>query len=173
MALKLRVLRLKAQQFLVGASTAVVTAISTSGTLSENSDSVLPTQKAVKTYVDSAVVGGATIKGVEVFPMSFETGEQTTFRVYFPMKVTINKIRTEVVKALADIDAGTITCGNSTGASANGVTTHAASAALEDRQTAVPTTNNVVLADGYYYITSAKTTVGGKVLVSLEWTITS
>lgn len=154
-------------------SGAVVTKFDTDVTLAANSNNIVPTQKAVKAYVDTAVVGGIVIKDSIVVPMSFETGEQTTYRLYFPMKVTINKIRSEVVKALADTDAGTITCGNSTGASTGGVCTHAASAALADRQTATPTTNNVVLADGYYYFTSAKTTVGGKVLVSVEYTLTA
>ena len=156
------------------ASGATITEASIDGTLAGNSDAAVPTEKAVKTYVDTAVAGGITgPENVMMVPMSFETGEQTTYRLYFPMKVTINKIRSEVVKALADTDAGTITCGNSTGASAGGVATHAASAALADRQTATPTTNNVVLADGYYYLTSAKTTVGGKVLVTLEFTLTA
>lgn len=155
-------------------SGAIVTKIDTTGTLVANSDSYIPTQKAVKTYVDTAVAGGLTgPEDLQVFPMSFESGEQTTLRIYFPQKVTINKIRTEVIKALAATDSGTVTCGNSTGASANGVCTHAASAALADRQVASPTTNNVVLADGYYYLTTAKTTVGGKVMVSLEYTLTA
>lgn len=149
----------------------IISGISKSATLTENSDSYLPTQKAVKSYVDSAVTGKAT-KQVEVFDMSFETGEVGQYKFYFPNAVTINKVRTQVVKALADTDAGTITCGNATGASTGGVATHAASAAIGDAQTATPTTNNTVVADSYYYFTSAKTTAGGKVKVSVEYTIT-
>ena len=115
----------------------------------------------------------ALLKGCTTVPMSFETGEQTTTKIYFPMKVTINKIRGIVMKAVAGTDNGTVTCGNSTGASASGVITATASAALNTEYTVSPTTNNVVLADGYYYLTSTKTTPGGKVLVSLEWTITA
>ena len=115
----------------------------------------------------------ALLKGVTTVPMSFETGEQTTTKIYFPMKVTINKIRGIVMKAIAGTDNGTVTCGNLDGASANGVITATASAALNTEYTVSPTTNNVVLADGYYYLTSAKTTPGGKVLVSLEWTVTA
>lgn len=115
----------------------------------------------------------ALLKGCTTVPMSFESGEQTTTKIYFPMKVTINKIRGIVMKAIADTNNGTITCGNLTGASANGVITAIASAALNTEYSVSPTTNNVVLADGYYYLTSAKTTPGGKVLVSLEWTITA
>lgn len=115
----------------------------------------------------------ALLKGTTSFTMSFETGEQTTTRIYFPMKVTINKIRGIVMKAIAGTDNGTVTCGNSTGASASGVLTAIASDALNTEYSASPTTNNVVLADGYYYLTTAKSTAGGKILVSLEWTRTA
>lgn len=156
-------------------SGAIVTKIDTTGTLTANSDSYIPTQKAVKTYVDTAVAGGLTgPEDVTRLNMSFETGEQTTTKIYFPQKVTINKIRGIVMKALSATDAGTVTCGNSTGASASGVLTMAASSALNyEPAAASPTTNNVVLADGYYYLTTAKSTVGGKVLVSLEYTLTA
>lgn len=115
----------------------------------------------------------ALLKGITTVPMSFETGEQTTTRIYFPMKVTIGKIRGIVMKAIGGTDNGTVTCGNSTGASASGVLTATASDALNTEYSASPTTNNVVLADGYYYLTSAKSTAGGKVLVTLEWTVTA
>jgi len=115
----------------------------------------------------------ALLKGCTTVPMSFESGEQTTTKIYFPMKVTINKIRGIVMKAVAGTDNGTITCGNSAGDSANGVITAAASAALDTEYSVSPTTNNIVLADGYYSLTSAKSNPGGKVLVSLEWTVTA
>jgi hypothetical protein len=115
----------------------------------------------------------ALLKGVSNFTMSFETGEQTTTRIYFPMKVTIDKIRGIVMKAIAATDNGTITCGNSTGASTAGVITATASDALNTEYSVSPSTNNVVLADGYYYLTSAKSTAGGRILVSLEWTRTA
>ena len=115
----------------------------------------------------------ALLKGCTTVPMSFETGEQTTTKIYFPMKVTINKIRGIVMTEIADTDNGTITCGNSDGPSDNGVITAEESDALNTEYSVSPTTNNVVLADGYYYLTSAKANPGGKVLVSLEWTITA
>ena len=115
----------------------------------------------------------ALLKGRTTVPMSFESGEQTTTKIYFPMKVTINKIRGIVMKAVADTNNGTITCGNSAGDSANGVITAIASAVLNTEYLVSPTTNNIVLADEHYYLTSAKANPGGKVLVSLEWTITA
>jgi hypothetical protein len=172
MSLKLRTQRIKSQEF-EDKNGVTITQWDTTATLG-TSDVKIPTQKAVKTYVDTAVAGGVTYpEGLIVMPLSFETNEQMQTFIYFPMKVTINKIRSQVTKALAATDDGTITCGNSTGASANGVVTVAASAALEDDDTASPTTNNVVLADGYYYLTTAKSTAGGKVLVTLEYTLTA
>ena len=109
-------------------------------------------------------------KGIVTVPLSFETGEQTATKIYFPFAVTINKIRSIVMKAVAGTDDGTITGANSTGDSANGVVTVAASSALDTEDSASPTTNNEVAADSYYKLTSAKSTAGGKVLVTLEYT---
>ena len=218
-------------------SGAVVTKFDTDVTLAANSNNIVPTQKAVKAYVDSSVTspdivgstnesftvdydavtgkikiqptGGSVDKTMTItnealtdnrtitfpnvtgtvalaadipsvlleevrdVPMSFETGGQMTMKVYFPYKVTINKIRGIVTKAIAGSDNGTITCGNSTGASTTGVITATASDALAVEYSVTPTTNNVVLADGYYYLTSAKSTAGGEVLISLEVTRTA
>ncbi|HQM07402.1 MAG TPA: hypothetical protein PLR97_06300, partial [Bacilli bacterium] len=133
----------------------------------DNADGVLTVAAKI------AHLEAALLKGCTTVPMSFESDEQTTTKIYFPMKVTINKIRGIVMKKIAGDDNGTITCGNLTGASDNGVITAEASDALNTEYSVSPTTNNIVLADGYYSLTSAKTTPGGKVLVSLEWTVTA
>jgi len=114
----------------------------------------------------SAAVG----KDVITVPMSFETDEQTATKIYFPFAVTITKIRGIVTKAIAGTDDGTITGANATGDSATGVITATASDALNTEYSVSPTTNNTVAADGYYKLTSAKTTAGGKVLVTIEYT---
>jgi len=229
MALKLRVNRIKAQE-MVGASGATINEFSTDGTMAGNSDAAVPTEKAVRTYVASAVttpdIEGTTnesftidndattgkikvqptagaadktmtltntaltdnrtinfkdadgtvaftsdllLREVRDFSMSFETGEQTTTKIYFPYKVTITQIRTIVMKEIAGTDDATITCGNSTGASTGGVVTITAAATLNDEDSATPTDNNVVNSESYYYLTTAKSTAGGKVLVSLEY----
>ena len=155
-------------------SGATITKIDATGTLAANSDSNVPTQKAVKTYVDTAVAGGLTgPEGLITVPFSFETGEAGDPKIYFPMNVTINKIRAMATKAIAGTDNGTITCGNSTGASASGVITFTASDVINTEKDATPTTNNVVLADSYYYMTVAKTTAGGKGFITLEYTLTA
>ena len=119
------------------------------------------------------IAAGDGNEGIVTAHLSFETDEQTATRIYFPFKVTINKIRSIVMLAVAATNDGTVTGANSTGASANGVVTVAASSALNAEDVASPTTNNVVLADGYYQLTSAKAAAGGKVLVTLEYTRTA
>ncbi len=109
-------------------------------------------------------------KGIITLLMSFAAAELTTTRIYFTSACTINRIRGIVMVAIAATDNGTITRGNSAGASAGGVVTATASDALNTEYGVSPTTNNTVAADSYYYLTSAKTTAGGKVLVTLEYT---
>jgi hypothetical protein len=120
-----------------------------------------------------ALTSDTLLPEVRDFPVSFETDETTTLKVYFPYKVTINKIRAFATKAIADTDDATITCGNETGASTAGVITFTASDALATEKAVEPSDNNVVAAGEYYYLTTAKTTPGGKALVSLEYTRTA
>lgn len=113
-------------------------------------------------------------KEIVTFPANFVTANQGTFWIYFPYKCTVNKIRAIVTTALGATADGTITCGNSTGASTGGVVTLTASSAVATAFSASPTTNNVVLADGYYYLTVAKgATATGAALVTLEVTRTA
>ena len=107
--------------------------------------------------------------GLTTLHMSFETGEQTATKVYFPFPVEILRIRGIVMKALGATDTGTITGANADGNSTGGVITGAISAALNTEYVVTPTTNNIVGKDSYYKLTSAKTTAGGRMLVSLEW----
>lgn len=110
------------------------------------------------------------LKEIANISLSFETGEQTATKIYFPYKVRVNKIRAIVTKALADTDNGTIQGANSTGDSANGLITALASAALNTEYSVNPSSNNVVAADSYYKLTTAKTTPGGKVFVTIQAT---
>lgn len=115
----------------------------------------------------------ALLKGTTVIPMSFETGEQMALKVYFNHKVTVNKIRGIVTTAIAGTDDGTITAANGDGDMATGVLTATAGDPLATEYSASPTTNNVIAQDGYVSLTSLKSTAGGKVLVTVEWTRTA
>lgn len=108
-------------------------------------------------------------QGVRDVLLSFETGEQTATKVYFPFPVKILKIRGIVMKAIAATNNGTITGANADGNSSSGVITATASDPLNTEYSVSPTTNNSVGRDSYYKLTSAKSTAGGKILVSLEY----
>lgn len=107
--------------------------------------------------------------GIITTVSSFESGEQSAVKVYFPFPVRITKIRGIVTKAVGATDPGTITGANATGNSTGGVLTAAASDAVNVEYTATPTTNNTVAAGSYYKLTSLKTTAGGRVQVTLEF----
>lgn len=122
---------------------------------------------------DEMNLGGlAGLEGIIIVPMSYEVDEQTATKIYFNSKVTINKIRSINVKALTAVDNGTIQGANTDGDSANGLVTNNLSESLNTEVSVSPTTNNVVAADGWYRLTSAKSTVGGKEIVTLEYTYT-
>lgn len=108
--------------------------------------------------------------GIRDVAVSFETGEQAAIKLYFPFAVEIKKIRAIATKAIAATDNGTITGANATGNSTGGVITFTASDAINTEKTASPTTNNKVGKDSFYKLTSAKTTAGGRALVTLEYT---
>ena len=126
--------------------------------------------KAREDSIDAIETAMDAVPEIVTIPLSFETNELTATKVYFPVAVTITKIRSIVMLALAATNAGTITGANSVGDSTNGVVTVAAEAALNEEDSAIPTTNKAVAKDSYYMLTTAKANAGGKVLVTLEYT---
>lgn len=115
--------------------------------------------------------GDLPLKEIVTIPVSFETVGIGMLKVRFPYAVTINKIRTIALETIEATNDGTITCGNATGASANGIMTVIKASTIGTEMTAVsPTTNNTVAKDSYYYLTTAKANVGGSALVTLEYT---
>ena len=112
--------------------------------------------------------------GLITAQLSFETGEVGATKIYFPFACTINAIYAIVTKALAATDVGTIqgaTVGGSGGASS--LISFPASSIVGAELSATPSVNNTVLKDGYYSLTSAKTTAGGKVFVTINYTQTA
>jgi hypothetical protein len=106
-------------------------------------------------------------------PVSFETGEQCDNRVKIPYDCTVNEIYAVVTKAIAGTDDATITAKNGAGTTmTDGVITFSASDPLETAETAIPTANNTVSDGDAIYLTTAKSTAGGKALVSIKITKT-
>lgn len=102
--------------------------------------------------------------------LSFETNEQGDMK--FPMEVdcTVNKVTAYVAKAIAATDNATIDCKDNAAASM-GVVTCTASAGIGTAFTLSPSSNNTFTAGDIMTMTTAKTTVGGKVLVTIKYTV--
>src|SRR3990167_11110836 len=89
-------------------------------------------------------------EGITTVSMSFESGEQTATKIYFPFAVKILKLRGTVMKAIAASDNGTIQGANATGSSSGGLLTATASDALNTEYvTTGITTNYLVGKDSY------------------------
>jgi hypothetical protein len=101
--------------------------------------------------------------------LSFETGEQGTFKFYFQRSVTITGIKLEVTKALAATDAGTVTAKDSSGNTLAAAASFPASTALNTEATITPTSHANVAAGDYMTLTTAKTTAGGKVRATIQF----
>jgi len=127
-------------------------------------------QRFRRLKVKAVTDGDIPLPETMVVPVSFETGEQTVSKIYFPFACTITKYRGQVSKSIAATDDGTVTAANSVGAMAGGVLTFAASATIDTVVTpAVPTTNTTVAKGSYLQLTVAKSTAGGKANVSIEY----
>lgn len=102
------------------------------------------------------------------FTVSFETGEQCDNKIIMPYAGTVTSLYGIVVKALSGTDAGTVTPKNQGGTTmTSGVLTFPLSSALNTAVTATPTANNTFVAGDVLSFTSAKTTVAGKILLSI------
>jgi hypothetical protein len=121
--------------------------------------------------VEANVVTLAT-SGVIAIPVSFETGEQLTHTVYFPKGATVTKLRALVTKALANTDAGTIQGKNNAGTNmTSGLVTIPLSSVLATEANATPSANNTFAAGEKAQFVVAKTTVGGKATLFIEYTV--
>lgn len=107
--------------------------------------------------------------GIITVPMSFEANLKTASKIYFPFPIVVRKIRAQATKAIAGTDNATVQGANATGDSSGGLITFTASDPIDTEKSANPLTNNTVDGDGYYQLTSAKSTSGGSCLVTIEY----
>lgn len=102
------------------------------------------------------------------FAVSFEAGEQCDNKILMPYAGSVVTIYAIVTKAIAATDSGTITPKNQGGTTmTDGVVTFSASTALNTAVTTTPTANNTFVAGDILSFTTAKTTAGGKALISV------
>jgi len=105
-------------------------------------------------------------------PVSFETGEVTQhINVYLPYKCTIVNITATVTKALAGTDAGTIVVYDSVSSANIRTLTIPLSSALSTEVEATSVNYSFVTAtvatNSKIHVSTAKTTAGGKAVVSI------
>ncbi len=106
---------------------------------------------------------------VITIPVSFESGELTSYKFKMPYPGSITNIYAECVKAIANTDAATITPKNNAGTTMTVTTpiSFAASDPLTTAYTSAITGNNTFIAGDIITLLTAKVTAGGKALVSL------
>jgi hypothetical protein len=107
--------------------------------------------------------------GVERIPVSFEAGEQATINLYVPFAIKIIRVRGRITKAIAGTDDGTVVFKNLDGNTMATLTFPSGTAISTDVTAQVASGNYLVGKDSYYQIVVAKTTAGGKAIVSVEW----
>lgn len=107
----------------------------------------------------------ATLKR-EIYPMSFETGEQGIYEYIIPWDCTLGDVTARVVLALSGTDAGTITVTTAQGTPSSNVITIPLSSAFATEVNITPGGAATILVAGdWIRFTTAKATVGGKVVV--------
>jgi len=107
-------------------------------------------------------------------PVSFEAGELGDYKIRIPYACTLTEIYGYATKVIAGTDNGTIVAKNNAGTTmTNGTVTFTASDARGTAYTVSPSANNTFVAGDILTLTTAKTTAGGKVQLSLTFTRTT
>jgi hypothetical protein len=160
----------------VGGNGTDVGPLTMSGDATLSSGAITIANSAVTTVkINDAAVTAAKLStecATELFivPVSFETGEQGAYKLQMAFSGSVVNIYAEAVKAIAGTDAATITPKNQAGTTMT-VTTPISFAASDTFGTAYSsavTANNTFVDGDVISLTSAKTTAGGKALVTLE-----
>lgn len=117
-------------------------------------------------------VDGLSMPAPIVTEVSFETGEQAQNRIYTAGKIRINRVKAIVTKAIAATDNGTITVQDAAGDSIAVLTITLSSALNTEFDSGVLTdTDQDIAKDSHFRLLTAKTTAGGKCLVSVEYSV--
>ena len=121
--------------------------------------------------ISSVSLAGNLITGSNSFWVSFETGEVGDFKILMDCAGTLDTVYAYCVKAIAATDNGTIVCKNNAGTTmATGTITFTASDARGTAYTVTPSTNNTFIIGDILTFTCAKATVGGRILVTINYT---
>lgn len=191
-----KLVNLTSTQIVVGNGSNVPTAVTMSGdaTLSNAgaltiADDAVTTAKILDANVTGTKIPNDTInvnhtvaalrRHLETIDISFETGEVGVYKVRVPWNCTLDFAYSYVTKAIAATDNGTITFKThadtimDTGAGVgSGVITYTASTARDSATNITFTGTNTFSAGELLTLFSEKTTAGGKVLLSLRFSLT-
>lgn len=107
--------------------------------------------------------------GIERVVASFETGEQYDLDLYVPFDIIITKVRGRTIKAIAASDNGTIIFKDHNSNTMATLTVTASTVIDTDLTAQNVDSNNKIPKDKFYSLVSAKSTAGGKVMVSIEY----
>lgn len=112
-----------------------------------------------------------TITDMVTLQVSFESGYTGDFKIMMPCSGTVTGIYGYATKVIAGTDNGTITAKNNAGtAMGSGTITFTASDARGTAYTVNPNTNNTFVQGDLLTFTTAKTTSGGQVQLSITYT---
>lgn len=191
-----KLVNLPSTQIIVGNSSDIPTAVTMSGdaTLSNAgaltiANDAITTAKILNANITGSKIANDTInvghtvaalrRKLQAVDISFETGELGDYKIRVPWDCTLDFAYSYVTKAIAATDNGTITFKDNagtvmdTGAGAGtGIITYTASTARDSATSITFTGTNTFSAGELLTIESAKTTAGGKVLLSLRFTLT-
>lgn len=133
------------------------------------SDSVT-TAKVLNSNITLEKLETDLLKEVLYIPVSFEAGEQGDNTITIPYDCTIDAIRYTVIKAIAATDAATITPTiNGVGTTPSSISIPLSTSVNTSSSTTITSSNNVTAGDLLRF-TSAKTTAGGKALLTINIT---
>jgi hypothetical protein len=123
--------------------------------------------KIVDATISVSLLAASAKTETIVIPVSFETGEQGHNDVIIPFQGTITSMKYIVTKALAGTDAGTITPKVNGGSTTPTNVSISASTALNTTSALTITSGNTYNAGEVLQFVTAKTTAGGKALLSI------
>lgn len=107
---------------------------------------------------------------VMTIEVSFESGEQSTNAVIMPSDFVLDSITYQVIKALANTDAGTITPKiNGSNVTLSSAISIPLSTVINTTATTTCTANNSGSAGDTLTLVATKTTAGGKVRCTIQW----
>lgn len=133
-------------------------------------DDAVETTKIADNAVTVAKLSDDLLVETIVIPVSFESGEQCDNNVVLYYAGVISEISATVTKAIASTDNATIVFELNGTPLTSSTITFTASDPLNTTETLTPASSNIFAADDVLTLTTAKSTAGGKALVSIKIT---